>query len=332
MKEKKIVLIDPSNVNSLWSRYFDVNVLEIQTEFKIDNFINAVKEGVEAICFTDKSDMQAALALCGDKEECVKLFKRIEDVEKLRIMGFKSLKRFKSIGEVPSVLQMGSDNINIDGVTVASAESSFSSKRFFSAGGVIVGRNLRLSGGELEIICGEGSTINLGNGFSIGNNVRIMVEKGASLILGDHCDIADHSFIYIRSGAKFQCGNGCSFGRLTIQGFIDINIGHDFLGGHGVVLRDGDGHDILGMAQPNYPKRIVIGDRVWMGEGVTILKGVQIGNDSVVANGSIVTKVFPDKSLIGGVPASILREGIFWRHDYSFYREISKFVAGNGGK
>lgn len=52
---------------------------------------------------------------------------------------------------------------------------------------------------------------------------------------------------------------------------------------------------------------VVIEDDVWCGANVTILKGVTIGRGSVVAAGSVVTKSFPPYSIIGGVPARLLK-------------------------
>lgn len=52
---------------------------------------------------------------------------------------------------------------------------------------------------------------------------------------------------------------------------------------------------------------VIIEDDVWCGANVTILKGVTLGKGSVVAAGSVVTKSFPPYSIIGGVPAKLLK-------------------------
>mgnify|MGYP002801850995 FL=1 len=59
----------------------------------------------------------------------------------------------------------------------------------------------------------------------------------------------------------------------------------------------------LGQAKP-----VVIGNDVWIGGGCTILPGVTIGNNVVVAAGAVVTKDVPDNCIVGGVPAKIIRE------------------------
>lgn len=52
---------------------------------------------------------------------------------------------------------------------------------------------------------------------------------------------------------------------------------------------------------------VVIEDDVWCGANVTILKGVTIGRGSIVAAGAVVTQSFPPYSVIGGVPAKLLK-------------------------
>ena len=56
-----------------------------------------------------------------------------------------------------------------------------------------------------------------------------------------------------------------------------------------------------------YDQPVVIEDDVWCGANVTILKGVTIGHGSVVAAGAVVTKSFPPYSIIGGIPAKLIK-------------------------
>lgn len=58
----------------------------------------------------------------------------------------------------------------------------------------------------------------------------------------------------------------------------------------------------LGIAKP-----VNIGNDVWIGGNVTILPGVTIGNNVIVAAGAVVTKDVPDNTLVGGVPARMIK-------------------------
>ncbi|MCK5676883.1 MAG: acyltransferase, partial [Flavobacteriaceae bacterium] len=54
-------------------------------------------------------------------------------------------------------------------------------------------------------------------------------------------------------------------------------------------------------------KDTIIGNDIWIGANVSIMSGVKIGNGCVIAAGSVVTKDIPDFSVIGGVPAKIIK-------------------------
>lgn len=61
-------------------------------------------------------------------------------------------------------------------------------------------------------------------------------------------------------------------------------------------------------AQGVSTKPVIIGDDIWIGANAVVLPGVNIGNHSVVAAGAVVTKDIPPHSLVGGVPAKIIKE------------------------
>ncbi|MCR9010677.1 hypothetical protein NVS78_00180 [Gabonibacter sp. KD22] len=52
----------------------------------------------------------------------------------------------------------------------------------------------------------------------------------------------------------------------------------------------------------------MIGKGVWIMPNVTIIPGVVIGDESVIATGSVVTKDVPPRTLVGGVPAKVLKD------------------------
>lgn len=71
---------------------------------------------------------------------------------------------------------------------------------------------------------------------------------------------------------------------------------------HGMEIDSIMGH------QPCSVKGIVVGDNCWIGASVTIVDGVTVGANSIVAAGSVVTKDVPEWSIVGGVPAKLIRK------------------------
>lgn len=109
---------------------------------------------------------------------------------------------------------------------------------------------------------------------------------GKNIVLGKR--------IFINSGCSFQDQGG-------------ITIGDDSLIGHNAVLATLN-HDISPARRADmHPAPIVIGRNVWIGSNVTILPGVTIGDDSVVAAASVVTKDVPESTVVLGSPARVVR-------------------------
>ena len=100
--------------------------------------------------------------------------------------------------------------------------------------------------------------------------------------------------VFINADCKFQD-----------QGGIYIDDGA--LIGHGVVLATLN-HDLdPAKRQQLHPAPIHIGKRVWIGANATILAGVTVGDNAVIAAGAVVTKDVPADTIVGGVPAKVIK-------------------------
>lgn len=114
-------------------------------------------------------------------------------------------------------------------------------------------------------------------------------DNGKNIIVGDYF-LANYN-VTILDISKFTAGNNVWIGPNTLI----TTINHP--------LSPKGRREFLGIAQP-----ITIGDDVWIGGNCTILPGVNIGNNVVVAAGAVVTKDVPDNCVVGGVPAKIIKE------------------------
>jgi len=177
--------------------------------------------------------------------------------------------------------------------------------------------------------------INKGTGCDIEKSAKIVIEKGkltinnkwtksdpfksllfmgkdSTLKINGNFSIYSGSRIYINDNAELILGSGYINNNLNLSCFKRIEIGDGVVISEGVTIRDSDDHDILG-SEMEITQPIRIGNHVWIGINVTVLKGVTIGDGAVVAAGSVVTKDVPDKCLVGGVPAKVIKEDIHWK-------------------
>ena len=100
--------------------------------------------------------------------------------------------------------------------------------------------------------------------------------------------------VFLNSGCKFQDQGG-------------VTIGDDCLIGHNTVFATLN-HDLAPSRRADmHPAPILIGRNVWIGSNVTVLPGVTVGDNAVVAAASVVTKDVPENSVVVGSPARVVR-------------------------
>lgn len=143
---------------------------------------------------------------------------------------------------------------------------------------------------ETRLLLEEGATMTINDTFNMFAGSYIRVIKGGHLIL--HGGFINEN-VQITCGATIEIGKGCAIGR-------------------DVVIRSYDGHTILKDGY-NISEPIKIGNHVWIGQGAQILKGVTIGNGAIIAAGAVVTKNVAPHTAVGGVPAKVIDQEIYWK-------------------
>ncbi len=186
------------------------------------------------------------------------------------------------------------------------------------------------SGNQLEV---GGANIK-GTTFDVeGNNNIITIHSSASLRHVRFYVRGSHHQIRIGASCRFNRG-GCLWleddhGMLEIgpgttvedahlavtEPGSSLRIGADCMFAYDIDIRTGDSHSILDLAtgkRINPARSIVVQDHVWLAAHVTILKGVTVGHDSIVATQTVVTQDVPCNSIVAGAPARVIRTNITW--------------------
>ena len=149
-------------------------------------------------------------------------------------------------------------------------------------------------------IQGNNNLVKIDDNCTIRKTLFWLEDDNNTVLIGNNTSIESKSEIAATEGKKIEIGSDC---MISSEVFI----------------RTGDSHSIvseLAGKRINYAADVKINNHVWLGHRVTITKGVEIGQNSVVASNALVTKKFSiTNCIIGGFPAEILKENINWDKD-----------------
>jgi acetyltransferase-like isoleucine patch superfamily enzyme len=151
----------------------------------------------------------------------------------------------------------------------------------------------------------------LARGVYIGEGARI--PGAGKLEIARSASVQRYSVLNARSGACIRIGSGTRIGAFAVISAGDaIEIGHDVLIADRVFISDHH-HEFMAADRPvieqgsSVPKPVSIGAGCWLGINVCIMPGVTLGAGCIVGAGSVVTRSFGAGSIVGGVPAQLIR-------------------------
>lgn len=149
-------------------------------------------------------------------------------------------------------------------------------------------RNLKI------VIHGNDNLLSIGKNCDL-NGFMEMSGNSNEIILGSRTEISENVRLLAHGGKRIKIGERCLIADLT-------------------EIRTTDSHSILNAEgdRINPDESIEIGDRVWLTREVMVLKGADIGSDTVIGPRSIITKKIPSNSLAIGIPAKVVRTNITW--------------------
>lgn len=169
----------------------------------------------------------------------------------------------------------------------------------------------------------KGAKININNGIlNIGvkknrkskAETRLFMDTNARLNINGSRSFMYNSDIQVFKDAELSFGSGNCNSGLQIVCAEKISIGKETYIGRDVWIRDNNGGHIIVQAGYTNSAPVIIGDSCWIGSNVVIMKGVTIGDGSVIAANSVVTSNIPPHSLASGNPAQVISENITWVH------------------
>jgi acetyltransferase-like isoleucine patch superfamily enzyme len=144
-------------------------------------------------------------------------------------------------------------------------------------------------GPHLQLQIGRRGTIRFGRFVWIGDGTKIrchegVVEIGEKTVIGQECTISAYQ--------RVQIGEQCVIADRAM--FIDFD--------HGIAEVE---RPIR--VQGIYKRDTVVGSNVWIGYGACVLRGVRVGDNSVIGTNAVVTEDVPANAVVGGVPAKVIR-------------------------
>jgi acetyltransferase-like isoleucine patch superfamily enzyme len=144
-----------------------------------------------------------------------------------------------------------------------------------------------------------------------GRDLQLQIAKRGTIEFG--------RFVWIGDGTKIRCHEGeVAIGAKTVLGqectisaYQHVRIGEQCVIADRAMFIDFD-HGVVEVERPIrqqgiYKRDVDVGSNVWIGYGACILRGVRVGDNSIVGTNAVVTKDVPANGVVGGVPARLLR-------------------------
>jgi carbonic anhydrase/acetyltransferase-like protein (isoleucine patch superfamily) len=182
-------------------------------------------------------------------------------------------------------------------------------------GWCVVARGTRLKiGRRSKIELADGAFLLLGFLHYTPTPCSIHIGRGATFSVSGTVQVQRGSRVFVNDGALLEMGPGsyisdCS----TVTCFDRITFLEGAMVSWWCNIFDASVHEVVvnGVGLPR-SKPVVLGKRVWVGTGSTILPGVHVGDNAIIGAGSVVTADVATGTLVGGNPARVIHKNVDW--------------------
>lgn len=175
---------------------------------------------------------------------------------------------------------------------------------------IVVERGVTVAGRLSILVRGNRNRVLVREGTKIERDLSVVILPGASGVE------MDDGFVEIGERCQFNGGEVLLYVGEPSTG---IKVGDDCLFAERIRLRTSDNHGIydnITNERVNKGASIEIADRVWLCEGVCVMKGVRVAEDTVLGLGSVVSRSCGESGVvIAGNPARVVRRGVIWKRD-----------------
>jgi acetyltransferase-like isoleucine patch superfamily enzyme len=180
---------------------------------------------------------------------------------------------------------------------------------------------VKFSNVELDVV-GDNNQLIIGPGSELWNVYFRLRGSDQRIEFGENCRISRGGKLWFEDdNCSLVVGSNTTMVEVHIavtENGSMVTIGEDCMFANDIDLRTGDSHSVIDVntgERLNFPGNIHIGRHVWIAPHTVILKGVSLGENTIVATGSVVTKSFEAGVIIGGNPARIIKTGVSWTRD-----------------
>jgi len=182
---------------------------------------------------------------------------------------------------------------------------------------IIIQRKLRAFGGNFYLLLARFNGIKIPRNCTFIGRPKFKIYPKSNVHIGDNCEFLSGStdnliginrpciISTFSSNVEIKIGNGSGFSGTVIGAFKSISIGNNVKCGANTLITDSDWHPED--PRSGTPRPIVIEDNVWLGVNSVVLKGVNIGKNTVIGANSVVTKNIPPNVVAAGNPCKVLK-------------------------
>lgn len=166
-------------------------------------------------------------------------------------------------------------------------------------------------------IMGKKNIVNIHSENRLSNCLIYVSGNSCVVTIGKHCILTNLEIWIEDDNGEISIGGHTTIegGHIAATEGAKIIVGEDCMFSHRIEIRNGDSHAIFDLqsdSRINSARDIMIGNHVWLGADVKVLKGSNIGSNAIVGTGSIVTGIIEPNSIYVGCPAKKVKSSIYW--------------------